>query len=56
MGEAAALVLVAHAAHWTLSLGPVLVIVVVVLVAAVRERRAREASALDESADEDGPG
>jgi len=42
MGEGATLLPVAHAGHWILYLGPVLVVLVAVLISAVRERRARE--------------
>ena len=55
MGEAMTLVPVAHAGHWILYLGPVLVVLAAVLLSAVRERRAREATehSTDESADDD---
>jgi hypothetical protein len=43
------LVPVAHAGHWILYLGPVLVVAVAVLASAIRERRAREGG------DETGP-
>lgn len=56
MGEPATLVPVAHAGHWILYLGPVLVVLVAVVVSAVRERRARESRPLDEPADEDPSG
>ena len=36
------LIPVAHAGHWILYLGPVLVVLAAVLVSAVRERRVRE--------------
>ncbi len=42
MGEGATLLPVAHAGHWILYLGPVLVVLVAVLISALRERRARE--------------
>ncbi|MBA2522090.1 MAG: hypothetical protein H0V25_02050 [Solirubrobacterales bacterium] len=44
-------VLVAHAGHWVLYIGPVLVVLVAVIASAIRERRARQAEAED-----DGPG
>lgn len=40
MAEPATLVPVAHAGHWLLYLGPVLVVLVAVVIGAVRERRA----------------
>jgi cytochrome c-type biogenesis protein CcmH/NrfF len=51
---ASTLVPVAHAGHWILYLGPVLVVAAAVLASALRERRAREGE--DENEDEDVPG
>lgn len=42
MAELAPLLPVAHAGHWILYLGPVLVVGVAVLAGALRERRRRE--------------
>ena len=41
---------VAHAGHWVLYLGPVLIVLVAVIAGAVRERRRGD------SVDDDGPG
>ncbi len=41
MDDVATLIPVAHAGHWILYLGPVLVVLAAVIVSAVRERRAR---------------
>ena len=49
MADAHTLVPVAHAGHWILYLGPVLVVLAAVIASAVRERRARE------SGDDGGP-
>jgi hypothetical protein len=39
---------VAHAGHWVLYLGPVLVVLAAVIAGAIRERRNREASSVDD--------
>ena len=44
MGDAATFIPVAHAGHWILYMGPVLVVGAAVLVSAVRERRMRDAA------------
>lgn len=44
---------VAHAGHWILYLGPVLVVLAAVLVSAVRERRIREGEGQGEASSVD---
>ena len=39
---------VAHAGHWVLYLGPVLIVLAAVIAGAVRERRARDGSVDDD--------
>ncbi len=54
MAPLALLLPVAHAGHWVLYIGPVLVVAVAVVASALRERREREAGAEDLNGSDDG--